>query len=69
VTSYLLIGFYFRKPSAAKAAVKAFWVTKFADLGLLIGLLLYAQDRELRLGRADHSRAATVSSRCCCSSR
>jgi len=40
VTSYLLIGYYFKKPSAAKAAVKAFWVTKFADMGLLIGLLV-----------------------------
>jgi NADH-quinone oxidoreductase subunit L len=40
VTSYLLIGFYFRKPSAARAAVKAFWVTKFADMGLLFGLLV-----------------------------
>ena len=35
--SYLLIGFYYKKPSAARAALKAFWVTKFADLGLLIG--------------------------------
>ena len=44
LVSYLLIGFYFRKPSAAKAAVKAFWVTKFADLGFLIGLVtLYAK--------------------------
>ncbi len=40
VTSYLLIGFYFKKPSAARAAVKAFWVTKFADMGLLFGLLV-----------------------------
>jgi len=39
VTSYLLIGFYFKKPSAAHAAVKAFWVTKFADMGFLFGLL------------------------------
>ncbi|MBN1337433.1 MAG: NADH-quinone oxidoreductase subunit L [Deltaproteobacteria bacterium] len=38
--SYLLIGFYYQKPSAAKAAVKAFWVTKFADMGLLTGLVL-----------------------------
>lgn len=38
--SYLLIGYWWRKPSAAKAAVKAFWVTKFADMGLLIGLVL-----------------------------
>jgi NADH-quinone oxidoreductase subunit L len=40
VTSYLLIGFYFRKPSAARAAQKAFWVTKFADMGFLVGLLV-----------------------------
>jgi NADH-quinone oxidoreductase subunit L len=40
VTSYLLIGFYYKKPSAARAAVKAFWVTKFADMGLLFGLLV-----------------------------
>ncbi len=39
VTSYLLIGFYYRKPEAAHAAVKAFWVTRFADMGLLFGLL------------------------------
>ena len=41
--SYLLIGFYYRKPSAARAAVKAFWVTKFADMGLLIGLIVQYQ--------------------------
>ena len=38
--SYLLIGFYYKKPSAARAALKAFWMTKFADIGLLIGLLI-----------------------------
>ncbi|MEE9382592.1 MAG: NADH-quinone oxidoreductase subunit L [Nannocystaceae bacterium] len=44
LTSYLLIGFYYRKPSAAKAAVKAFWVTKFGDMGLLLALVfLFAQ--------------------------
>ncbi|MDH5490862.1 MAG: NADH-quinone oxidoreductase subunit L [Myxococcales bacterium] len=40
LTSYLLIGFYYRKPSAARAAVKAFWITKFADMGLLLGVIL-----------------------------
>jgi len=40
LTSYLLIGFYYKKKSAAHAAVKAFWVTKFADMGLLLGLLV-----------------------------
>ncbi len=39
LASYLLIGFYFHKPSAAKAAVKAFWMTKLADMGFLFGLL------------------------------
>jgi len=39
LTSYLLIGFYFQKPSAAKASVKAIWVTKFADMGLVLGLI------------------------------
>ncbi len=38
--SYLLIGFYYTKPSAARAALKAFWITKFADMGLLLGLIL-----------------------------
>ncbi len=38
--SYLLIGYWWRKPSAARAAVKAFWVTKFADMGLLVGLVV-----------------------------
>jgi len=42
--SYLLIGYYWTKPEAGHAAVKAFWVTKFADMGLLAGLvLLYAE--------------------------
>ncbi len=40
LVSYLLIGFYYTKPSAARAAVKAFWVTKFADMGLLLGLIV-----------------------------
>lgn len=39
LTSYLLIGFYFQKPSAGYAAVKAFWMTKLADMGFLFGLL------------------------------
>lgn len=40
LTSYLLIGFYFAKPAAAQAAVKAFWMTKLADMGFLFGLLV-----------------------------
>ena len=38
--SYLLIGYYYVKPSAGKAAVKAFWVNKFGDTGLLAGIIL-----------------------------
>ncbi|MCD7971818.1 MAG: NADH-quinone oxidoreductase subunit L [Candidatus Azobacteroides sp.] len=39
VSSYSLIGFYYTKPSAVAAAKKAFIVTRFADLGFLIGIL------------------------------
>lgn len=40
VSSYLLIGFWFEKDSAANACKKAFLTTKLADLGFLIGILL-----------------------------
>jgi NADH-quinone oxidoreductase subunit L len=40
VSSFLLIGFYYQKPSAVAAAKKAFIVTRFADLGFLIGILV-----------------------------
>ena len=40
VSSFLLIGFYYTKPSAVLASKKAFIVTRFADLGFLIGILL-----------------------------
>ncbi|HEY2720670.1 MAG TPA: NADH-quinone oxidoreductase subunit L, partial [Chitinophagaceae bacterium] len=40
VSSYLLIGFYYDRPSAVAAAKKAFIVTRFADLGFLIGILI-----------------------------
>ncbi len=39
-SSFLLIGFYYEKPSAVAAAKKAFIVTRFADLGFLIGILI-----------------------------
>lgn len=40
VSSYLLIGFYYTKPEAVAASKKAFIVTRFADLGFLLGILL-----------------------------
>lgn len=39
-SSFLLIGFYYTKPSAVSASKKAFIVTRFADLGFLIGILI-----------------------------
>jgi NADH-quinone oxidoreductase subunit L len=38
--SYLLIGFWYERPEAARAAVKAFWTTKVGDLGFIIGIVL-----------------------------
>ncbi len=40
VSSFLLIGFYFEKPSAVAASKKAFIVTRFADMFFLIGILM-----------------------------
>jgi NADH-quinone oxidoreductase subunit L len=40
VSSYLLISFYYEKPTAIAAGKKAFIVTRFADFGFLIGILL-----------------------------
>ncbi|MFA4837562.1 MAG: proton-conducting transporter membrane subunit, partial [Dehalococcoidia bacterium] len=37
--SYLLIGFWYHKPSAAAAAKKAFIVTRFADIGFVLALV------------------------------
>jgi NADH-quinone oxidoreductase subunit L len=43
-SSYLLIGFYFEKDSAADACKKAFLVNKVGDTGLFIGMMiLFAQ--------------------------
>jgi len=39
LASYLLIGFWFHKPSAAAAAKKAFITTRIGDLGFLLGLV------------------------------
>ncbi|MEA2030817.1 MAG: NADH-quinone oxidoreductase subunit L [candidate division Zixibacteria bacterium] len=42
LTSYLLIGFWFEKKSAANACKKAFITTRIGDLGFLVGLFLIA---------------------------
>ncbi|MDL5048863.1 NADH-quinone oxidoreductase subunit L [Oscillatoria amoena NRMC-F 0135] len=40
VSSYLLIGYYYDNPEAVAAAKKAFIVTRFADFGFLVGILV-----------------------------
>jgi NADH-quinone oxidoreductase subunit L len=44
VSSFLLIGFYYQKTTALAAAKKAFIVTRFADLGFLIGILVLSSE-------------------------
>jgi NADH-quinone oxidoreductase subunit L len=48
LTSYLLIGFWYHKPSAAAAAKKAFVTTRIGDLAFLLGIVwLYSQSSTL----------------------
>jgi len=50
LASYLLIGFYYRKPSANAAAIKAFVVNRVGDFGFLLGILaLYFLVDSIRL--------------------
>lgn len=37
--SYLLIGFWYQRPAAARAAVKAFWITRLGDVGFVVGIV------------------------------
>lgn len=68
VSSYLLIGFYFDKPAAVAASKKAFIVTRFADLGFLIGILILSFSAETldfgvlieRLSHTDTAWSRTV---------
>ncbi len=41
LSSYLLIGFWFRRPSAAHAATKAFIINRIGDFGLLVGIIAF----------------------------
>ncbi len=57
--SYLLIGFWFHKPSAANAAKKAFIVTRLGDFGFLAAILLiFFNTGTLDIGEL-HSMAIT----------
>lgn len=54
--SYLLIGFYFEKDSAANASKKAFLTTRVGDIGLFLGLLtLFAATGTLSFGEMHHA--------------
>jgi len=44
VSSYLLIGFWFEKPSASNAAKKAFITNRLGDFGFLLGILVVWDD-------------------------
>ena len=37
--SYLLIGFWYHKPEASRAAMKAFWTTRLGDVGFALGVI------------------------------
>jgi NADH-quinone oxidoreductase subunit L len=52
VSSFLLIGFHYDRPSAVAASKKAFIVTRFADLGFLTGILVlsyYSETLDFRV--------------------
>lgn len=68
VSSYLLISFWFEKPSAADAGNKAFIVNRVADFGFLLGILLLwvlsgagNTARTLNFGELHHVIPAAVS--------
>lgn len=64
VSSYSLIGFYYTKPSAVAASKKAFIVTRFADLGFLVGILIlsyYTKTFDFGLLTADNASLVTTS--------
>ncbi|MBP9853560.1 MAG: NADH-quinone oxidoreductase subunit L [Candidatus Omnitrophica bacterium] len=52
LSSYLLIGFWYEKTSAANAGVKAFMVNRFADFGFLCGILLLWSLSDVGQGRS-----------------
>ncbi len=62
-SSFLLIGYYFDRPSAVRAANKAFIVTRFADLGFLIGILILSFHAQTLDFRTLMSRLAEPDSR------
>jgi NADH-quinone oxidoreductase subunit L len=69
--SYLLIGFWYDKPSAAEAARKAFLVTRIGDAAMLLGMaVLWASGQTLELstilGKAGSMAPAVVTAAAVC---
>ena len=58
LASYLLIGFWFTKDSAAAAGKKAFIVNRIGDFGFLIALFLMIQHFDAGLSEGVRSREA-----------
>lgn len=59
LASYLLIGFYWKKPSASAAAIKAFVVNRIGDFGFVIGIMmLYFLSDSLKFDDIFHSAEA-----------
>ena len=59
--SYLLIGFWFPKPSAARAAMKAFLVTRIGDFGFLVAIIfLYVKTGTFDIGELHELALAGV---------
>ena len=75
LASYLLIGWYQDRPSAATAAKKAFLMNRVGDVGLAIAIFLIFANlgtlqytAGLRPGRRAVRRGRSSRSRCCCCS-
>jgi NADH-quinone oxidoreductase subunit L len=60
LSSYLLIGFWNFKPSAAQAAKKAFIMTRFGDLGLFLGLVLLMLSMPAQAGQPSNLMISSV---------
>ena len=68
VSSYLLIGFWFAKPSAADAAKKAFLTNRLGDFGFILGIILVwatlgsvgFDELQVRLGKAPEAWAGVA---------
>src|SRR5580698_8213835 len=52
LSSYLLIGFWYAKPSAADAGVKAFMVNRLSDFGFLCGIIFLWSHSNIGFGRS-----------------